>query len=189
MPTTRRKTSVKPTTAGVRWKYYPQSERCPDHLVAITKAFETVFKDIDSSQFDTNETRNESDAVTRIVRPHLEALNFRVERDKTQPGERLEMPALFEENGRPKKNYHVDAYNEETKTLVEIESGRAVTNNQWLKDLFEACLIVDVEFVVIAVRQIYKRSKDYEAVLKVMDAFDASRRIQLPLEGVLIIGY
>lgn len=75
------------------------------------------------------------------------------------------------------------------KTVIEIEAGRAVTNYQFLKDLFEACVMVNVEFLVIAVRKVYRNSHDFEKVITFFETLYASNRIALPLNGILVIGY
>jgi hypothetical protein len=73
--------------------------------------------------------------------------------------------------------------------VVEIEAGRAVSNNQFLKDMFQASMMKDVEFLVIAVRNVYMRSrKDFENVCAFMETMYASSRLRLPLKGILIVG-
>lgn len=70
-----------------------------------------------------------------------------------------------------------------------MEAGRGVTNYQFLKDLFQACMMNNVEYLIIAVRNIYRTSKDFEKVATFFDTLYASGRIKLPLKGVLVIGY
>jgi len=65
-----------------------------------------------------------------------------------------------------------------------------VANNQFLKDLFQACMMHEVDYLAIAVRNVYHESnKDFESVSTFMDTLYASDRLQLPLKGVLILGY
>ena len=73
--------------------------------------------------------------------------------------------------------------------MIEVEAGRAVTNYQFLKDLFEATVMVDVDYLGIAVRNVYKRAKDFETVYSFLDTLHASERLKLPLKGILLIGY
>ena len=47
----------------------------------------------------------------------------------------------------------------------------------------------DVDFLVIAVRQDYRGTDDYSKVIAFIETLYASTRLQLPLKGVLIIGY
>lgn len=73
--------------------------------------------------------------------------------------------------------------------MVEVEAGRGVTNNQFLKDLFQACMMHNVEHLAIAVRNRYRNSNDFERVVRFFDTLYASDRIKLPLKGILIVGY
>lgn len=87
------------------------------------------------------------------------------------------------------KAFDADCYSEQFKTVIEIEAGRAVTNYQFLKDLFQACVMHDVEYLVIAVRNEYKNSKDFQKVTAFFETIYASQRLQLPLKGIIIVGY
>lgn len=62
-------------------------------------------------------------------------------------------------------------------------------NNHFLNDLFQACMMQDVDYLVIAVRNIYNKSSDFDKVCKFFDALYASDRLVLPLKGILVIGY
>jgi hypothetical protein len=66
-------------------------------------------------------------------------------------------------------------------------------NNQFLKDLFQACMMHGVKYLAIAVRNLYEggnqKSRDFERVVGFFDTLYASNRLQLPLKGVLVIGY
>jgi len=73
--------------------------------------------------------------------------------------------------------------------VIEVEAGRAVTNYQFLKDFFEASMMYNVDYLCIAVRNIYRKSKDFEQVVKFFDAMFSSKRIVVPLKGLLVIGY
>ena len=46
--------------------------------------------------------------------------------------------------------------------------------------------MVDVDYLCIAVRNIYKQSKDFEKVYTFLDTLYTSGRIKLPLTGILI---
>lgn len=87
------------------------------------------------------------------------------------------------------KYFEADALNPQNKTVVEVEAGRGVTNYQFLKDLFQACMMQEIEYLVIAVRNIYRGQKDFETVILFLDTLYASNRLKLPLKGILIIGY
>ena len=68
-------------------------------------------------------------------------------------------------------------------------AGRGVMNNQFLKDFFEACIMVDVDYCIIAVRDTYLKQKDFEKVKDFFDSMYASGRMNIPLKGLLIVGY
>lgn len=77
--------------------------------------------------------------------------------------------------------------------VLEAEAGRAVVNNQFLKDLFQACMMKDVAHLGIAVRNLYEgggaKSRDFERVVTFFDTLYASNRLKLPLTSVVVIGY
>ena len=72
---------------------------------------------------------------------------------------------------------------------MKIEAGRAVVNYQFLKDIFQACVMHDIEQLVIAVRNDYRGHDDFETVINFLDTLYTSNRLNLPLKGILIIGY
>ena len=78
---------------------------------------------------------------------------------------------------------------EQHKIIVEVEAGRALTNNQFLRNLIETCLIDNVEYLVLAVRNIYKKQHDYDKIVEFLSRLYASSKLILPLKGVLVLGY
>lgn len=103
--------------------------------------------------------------------------------------QKIRVPVLFGLDGKPEKSFEVDAYHEESRTVLEIEAGRAVTSYQFLKDFFEACIMCNIDYLVLAIRKIYRRSKDFQKVLTFFDTLFASGRMAIPLKGILVIGY
>lgn len=167
----------------IPWQYYPTSDPPPDHLVDLVRQFELKQAEISSESHDRN-----SNAVLALLRPGLVGIGYRVESSKAA-ADKISVPVLFGRNGRIQKSFDADAYNEDTRTVLEIEAGRGVVNNQFLKDLFQACMMVNVDYLAIAVRSIYRGSRDFERVTTFFDTLYANRRLTLPFEGVLIIGY
>jgi hypothetical protein len=94
-------------------------------------------------------------------------------------------------------SFNVDAYQKETGTIIDIEAGRAHHNYEFLKALFESCIIKEANYLVIAVPTQYtingesgeQTEKTFDSVIKHFDDLYASDRLKLPLKGVLIIGY
>ena len=129
-----------------------------------------------------------SNSVLAELRPGLEKLGFKVEAGK-RAAQKIHVPVLFGRNGKLEKSFEADAYHVAEGFVIEAEAGRGVTNYQFLKDLFQACMMHDVKYRAIAVRNIYRASKDFEKVSRFFETLYASRRLTLPLKGILIIGY
>lgn len=168
----------------INWAYFPQSNQIPLPLKTVVDAFVSHSQDIDS---DLNEIQESNTVLTKIA-DSLEAIGMQVERGKTKD-KKIFVPVLFGKNGVVEKSFEADAYWAVMKFVLEVEAGRAVTNYQFLKDLFQACMMQDVEYLGIAVRNKYKANKDFEKVFSFFDTLYKSRRLALPLKGVLIIGY
>lgn len=171
----------------LRWQYFPRCDHPPAIVLRVIETFASVHAQIDSTCHGLD-----SDEVLGLCRNGLQALGFRVEAGKKK-GEKIPVPVLFGENGSIDQAFEADAYSKEAGMVLEVEAGRAVANNQFLKDLFQASLMHDVRYLGIAVRQVYeggnKHSRDYERVVTFMETLYASRRLQLPLTGILILGY
>jgi hypothetical protein len=167
----------------VNWNYYPACSRPPEIARAIVSVFEAVAPAIDSRKHQLN-----SNAVLGLVAPGLMAAGFRVEASKRK-ADKLGVPVLFGRNGKVAKAFEADAFHELEGFVLEVEAGRACDNNQFLKDLFEACMMQDVRRAAIAVRNSYRGSGDFETVCRFFDTLYASSRLRLPLEGVLLLGY
>jgi hypothetical protein len=167
--------------------YFPRSAKATPLAEAVVKAFRAGHASYtsDNHTFTSNET-------LAHVAPHLEALGFRVESGKKKI-EKISVPVLYGNNGVVDKSFDADAYHEKEKFVIEVEAGRGLVNNQFLKDLFQACMMDDVEYLSIALRNVYvaggTKSQDFVQVVRWFDTLYASSRLQLPLKGILIIGY
>ena len=165
------------------WQYFPTSDPPPTHLVDLVQQFELKQDDITSEAHDLP-----SDGVLAVLRAGLLGIGYDVELSK-KATDKITIPVLFGLNGRVMRSFDADAYHAETRTVLEIEAGRAFTNYQFLKDLFQACMMVNVDYLAIAVRLVYKGTKDFAKICLFFDTLYASRRLALPLKGVLVIGY
>lgn len=176
----------------INWAYFPRNEKTPDVCSNIVGCFKSVAHEIDSHANNDKISNEFKDSASNIVlsriRPGLLSLGFKVEAGKTSV-DKISIPVLFGKNGAPTKLFEADAYHEELRFVVEVEAGRAVTNYQFLKDLFQACVMVDIDYLCIAVRNIYKKSQDFEKVYTFLDTLYTSGRMELPLKGILIVGY
>lgn len=169
--------------ADVNWFFYPRSHEPPEIIRGVVNVFQWQEKELQSASRELT-----SDGILAIVRPGLEKIGFQVEKGK-KAMDKVHVPVLFGRNGSLEKYFEADAWNRKEKAVVEVEAGRGYLNNQFLKDLFQACMMHDVEYCAIAVRNLYVSSKDYEKVVSFFETLYPSRRLTLPLKGVLVIGY
>ena len=167
----------------IRWLYYPKSNKPPNIAENIVAVFESVADQIDSE----TQTLASNDVLASIT-PQLLDAGFQVETGK-KAANKIHVPVLFGMNGKLEKSFEADAYHEDAGVVLEVEAGRGVTNNQFLKDLFQACMMHDVFYLGIAIRNNYRGNPDFDAVVRFFDTMYASNRLQLPLKGLLVIGY
>lgn len=168
----------------INWQFFPKSVACPKHLIDVVDCFVSCCDKIDSTRH-----KLPSDEVLAIVRPKLEQIEYQVESSKKK-ADKISVPVLFGRNGKLEKYFDADGFNKVTRTVIEVEAGRAVTNYQFLKDLFQACMMHDVDYLIIVVRNIYaEKNKDFDIVCTFLDTLHASDRLQLPLLGIMVIGY
>lgn len=163
----------------IEHKYYPKDEEMTVHLDSVIEVFR-------KTQFGA---KDKSKEILKKVGKELEKLNYTVETS----GSAVKVPFSSEVSNSKGDFFKVDAYNAKMKTVIEIEAGRAVMNNQFLRVLMQATLMQDVDFLVIAVKRAYlianRENKDFDSVCTFMDALYSSDRVVLPLKGILIIGY
>ncbi len=171
----------------INWAYFPKSDRATELANEVVSAFQSVYDEINSEKHKHN-----SDKVLSKVTDKLVEIGFKVESGKKKI-EKIEVPVLFGINGKIEKSFNADALHESKGFVIEVEAGRATINHQFLKDLFQACMMHDVYYLGIAVRNIYEaagiKNRDFEKVVKFFETLYASNRMNLPLKGILIIGY
>ncbi len=167
----------------INWMYFPKNKLPDDLSSKVVQVFENASFTIDSSIYQLK-----SDEVLANVRPGLEQIGFAVEKSKRSE-DLVAVPVLFGKNGKIEKAFEADAFFEKGGYVIEVEAGRGVTNYQFLKDFFEACTMLGVQKLCIAVRNIYRASDDFDKVCRFFEALYASNRLGIPLSGLLIIGY
>lgn len=174
----------------INYQFFPRSHGVTPQMREIINCFKAVDEERDENH------HLKSNEMLALVRPHLEALHFSVETGKAA-NEHIYVPVLFSENDQVDKSFAADALSEDHKIVIEVEAGRAVANNQFLKDIFQACMMYEVEYLVIAVLNEYaintsgkkQISHDYQSVKTFLETLYVSNRLQLPLKGILLIGY
>jgi hypothetical protein len=170
------------------WKFYPSRSEPPAWVPGVVAAFAATGAEIDSR---TNHGVT-SDAALAVLRPGLVSLGFEVESGKTKAG-RIKRPVLFGEMGRPHLAYEIDGFHSGHGIVLEVEAGRGAANNADYRDLVRTSLIVDADYLVLAMMLQYKAGttvvRSYERTREQIDAIYESERLRLPFRGVLLIGY
>ena len=174
----------------IHYQFFPRSHGLTKEMAQIVDCFKAV----DAAKSADEQYR--SNYMLSLVRPHLEKYGFKVETGKAKE-EKIDVPVLFGENNSIDKSFFADALSADGRIVLEVEAGRAVRNNQFLKDIFQACMMFDVEYLAIAVLNEYRFNKtggggishDYHEVKTFLETLYVSNRIRLPLKGILVIGY
>lgn len=167
----------------IRFQFFPRSRGTNEQINNVINCFKAVEDIIDS------ETKNlVSNDVLAIVRPYLEAQDFKVEMGKSNE-DKIDVPVLFGRDNQIDKSFYADALSQDGKIVVEVEAGQATENHRFLKDIFEACMMFDVEYLVLAVRNKYRTHDDFQRIYTFLETLYISNRLQLPLKGILLIGY
>ena len=170
----------------INFQFFPRSHGVTPEIQAVIDCFKKIETTLDDG------THRVSNDVLALLRPYLEACGYNVESGKGRD-EKIDVPVLFGENNVIDKSFYADAFNQEHKIVIEVEAGRAVRNNQFLKDIFQACMMFDVEYLVIAVLNEYSGggaiTRDYKEVRTFLETLYISNRLKLPLKGILLIGY
>lgn len=167
----------------IQWRCFPSNLKPTQAMNEIVDAFAASEESIASETHEL--TSNE---VLQAVASSLMVLDYKVETSKSR-ADKVRVPVLFGNNGTETLAFEADAYCEEKKFVIEVEAGRAVVNYQFLKDFFEACMMNDVEYFCVAVRKTYKKKNDFIKVCDFFDAMFVSRKIKIPLKGILVLGY
>jgi hypothetical protein len=173
------------------WKFYPLNSTPPEWVGDVVDAVNR--SQLAISTVDAH-TGLSSDQVLVELREGLESLGFEVERGKGAR-EKVRRTVLYGENGSPEVNYDIDAFNDYIGAAVEVEAGRGAANNADYRDIVRTSLILDARFLILMQPQAYRSnvaSKPIHAYANTRSQLDAiyqSRRLQLPFEGILLIGY
>lgn len=167
----------------LRFQFFPRSQGITSNISDIIDCFEKEIFKIKSP-----ENNLSSNQVLEIVRPHLEKLKFIVETGKSKL-QKISVPVLFGFDNSIDKSFNADAVSEDGRIVIEVEAGRATENNQFLKDIFQACMMCEVEYLIIVVRNEYRGHKDFEIIYTFLETLYISNRLHLPLKGIVLIGY
>ncbi len=175
-----------------RWRYYPTSNVPPSWVTDLTQVFADVQERIDTAHYQGLH----SDGILAHLSPGLLELGYAVETSK-KAVDKIERPVLFGDEGEPRVHYQIDAWLSDLGVVVEVEAGRGWMGNAFYRDLIRTSLIVGSRYLAIAMMDHYVyasggkklTSHDFELTRDQLDAIFASGRLQLPFEGVLLVGY
>jgi hypothetical protein len=178
-------------TAYPIWKFYPPAFRPPEWVAEIAAAFFYA-----RERIDTETVASTSDSALAELRPALVALGFEVEAGKRKV-EKIRRPVLFGELGHEDQAYEVDAFQAANGIALEVEAGRGARGNAVYRDLIQTSLLVDAQYLVLAVQVSYRHKtggkevivQSYRDTRNLLDAVYASSRLELPLQGILLVGY
>ena len=167
----------------IQYQLFPKYRQITKDLNSVISVFERNFNLICSKENELS-----SNEVLFTLQNDLTSIGFIIEKSKKKE-DKIKIPVLFGRNGKLEKSFDADGMNIESRTVIEIEAGRAVSNYQFLKDLFQACMMQDIDNLIIAVRNSYRGNPDFDVVTTFFETLYASGRLHLPLQRILIIGY
>jgi len=173
------------------WKYYPLNAAPPDWARELVDAVNQQELRISTEH---EYTGLDSDEVLAQLRPGFERLGYEVEKGK-RSDQKVRRTVLFGENGEPEVNYDIDAFNDYLGIAVEVEAGRGASNNADYRDIVRTSLILDAKNLALLQPLKYRSNPDakptlaYASTRAQLDALYQSRRLQLPFDGLLLIGY
>jgi hypothetical protein len=167
----------------LQYQLFPRSFGANPEVEAVVKCFINSYDTIKSPENNLN-----SDGVLKVISNDLKLLGFKVEESKTSE-DKIKVPVLFSLNNRIDKFFDADAVSEDGRIVLEVEAGRAFVNNQFLKDVFQACMMYGVDYLMLAVRNDYRGNNDFNKIFQFFETLYINGRLQLPLKGIVLIGY
>lgn len=174
----------------VKYQMFPRSMQVNKKLKSVLKVMSEAHHEFNSESKDSDAAHRQSNEVLAYITEGLEKEGFQVEKGKSN---KITVTVLYGLNGDPEKSFDVDALHEEEKIVIEIEAGRAWANYQFLKDIVQACLMPEVDYLVLAVKNTYRTkntsSADFNNIRTFLKSMYTSERLKLPLKGILLIGY
>jgi hypothetical protein len=167
----------------LQYQLFPRSFGITSEVGEVIKCFQRNYDKIKSPENTLN-----SDGVLKAISNDLKQLNFMVEQSKAKD-DKIKVPVLFSLNNRIDKFFDADALSADGKIVLEVEAGRAYVNNQFLKDVFQACMMPSVDYLILAVRNDYRGNDDFSKIFQFFETLYINGRLQLPLKGIVLIGY
>jgi hypothetical protein len=176
----------------LRFTSFPRTKPPPSFIAELIGVFRKHEADISTITLTKGLT---SDQVLHEIAEDILALGFLVESGKIS-GHKIERPVFYGENGEPSLRYEIDAYQQKWRCGLEVEAGRGILGNAIFRDLFQAMVMVDVDYLCVAVPNSYKykakgrprTSSYYDKAVSIADALYGHSRVAMPY-GLTVIGY
>lgn len=177
---------------GIRFSTFPRTQPPSAFVFKVAKVFEDHIDEIGTLQPRKGLT---SDEALAVLREDLVGLGFAVEAGK-RASDKIKRPVFFGENSQPDLQYEVDAWHADWRAGLEVEAGRAWMGNAIYRDLIQALVMVEMDYLFLAVPQAYRyktggkeiASKDYDNTVSVAQALFGHTRISMPF-SLCVIGY
>lgn len=178
------------------WSYYPRNVRPPQWVNELVAAANSIQDSINSTRDSDPEHDRKSDAILLRLRPGMELLGYQVETGKSR-AQKISRPVLFGNDGKPEVSYEIDAFHDGLGIAVEVEAGRGAANGADYRDNVRTALLLDANYLALFMPLEYRFKQGgkvqnkpaYRNTQRQLDAIYASRRLQLPFVGVLLVGY
>ena len=176
----------------IRFSTFPRTIHPPPFIVEVISVFQAHEPEIGTLGLLKGLT---SGGVLDRLRNNLVAIGFEIEQGKRSE-QKIKRPVFFGENATPSLQYQVDGWHPEWRTGLEVEAGRAWMGNAVYRDLIQALVMVNLEYLILAVPNAYRYkasgrdaiSNDYANTVAVAEALFGHSRIKMPF-GLCVIGY
>ena len=175
-----------------KFSTFPRTTNPPPFVNKVVRIFEEHSAQINTTALEKGLT---SDQALSVLHKDLVEIGFLVEAGKRSE-HKIRRPVFFGENGQPDLQYEVDAWHPEWQAGLEVEAGRAWMGNAVYRDLIQALVMVEMEYLFLAVPKAYKYlsggrqtiSRDYENTVSVAQTLFGHTRITMPF-SLCVIGY
>ena len=159
--------------------YFPANSSMDVLSQKLINVFSEAHHLIDSENSETNKLQKRD--VVLILSEELNKIGFIVNHN----GHKYSVNRISSTDN----SFVVSAYNEKEKYVLQIEAGRGIMNNEYIKDYLEACLMTNADYLCIAVKNNYINNNDFETACNFFKIVYDNHRLNVPLKGLLIIGY
>ncbi len=173
----------------IRYSTFPRTAPPPPFVDEVVGAFRLHEKAIATQVIDKH---LKSDVVLGLVAPELVAMGFEIESGKAK-SQKIARPVFFGENGIPALRFEVDGYHPKWRCGLEVEAIRAIRGGAFYRDLIQAMVMVQLDFLIVALPNITTwgkggKSRSYEEAVRTADALYGHSRLHMPF-GLILIGY